>query len=81
MKGSYASFAEAVSLLMKQPRTAKDLAEALGVRRETAYRFLATLKGEGLIYVWRYQRVRGQVAATFAWQPTVCHHADAVRPE
>lgn len=75
-------FAEAIALLMKQPRSAPQLREAMGIKNDDqAHGYIAALRGEGLLYVkeWRRQ-VPGPMVAVYGWQPMVCFHEDASKP-
>ncbi len=79
-----ARFAEAVSLLMKAPRTPSDLASAMGTTNsDQPYRYLRPLRDEGAVYIkeWRSPPPGGgRYAPVYAWQPSVCAHPDAPKP-
>lgn len=76
---------EAVALMVKLPRTAQELAEAMGLDpgHEQAYRYLHAMHGEGLVYVreWVPRGPARQMTALWAWQSDgVAVHPDAPRP-
>ena len=78
-----AKFAEAVSLLMKSPRTPSDLARAMGTTNSAQpYRYIRPLHAEGALYIkdWRPPAVSGRYVPIFAWQPSICAHPDAPKP-
>lgn len=84
MRSNVACFAEAVALLVKQPRTLVELAAAMGHKKDnTARRYVRALRDEGLVYIkeWRWTDSlgRGRPCPVWAWQPSVCEMADAPR--
>ncbi len=84
--GAYLSrFAEAVTFLVKAPRTAADLKEAMGITSGAqAYAYLHALHAEGLVRIAGYRRYEGQRgagAAVYEWQPGVFARSDASRDE
>ncbi len=77
-----ARFAEAIALLVKQPRTPAELKEHLESRSAAqAYAYLDALYDEGLIYVsgWR-KPPHGRMVPVYAWQPSVCAMQDVPQP-
>lgn len=74
--------AEAAALLMKEPRTISELADAMEAsNKDLVYRYIDAFRGEGLVYVkeWR-KHSRGALGAVYAWQSSVCALEDAPRP-
>ena len=80
--GSAARFAAMVALLVKKPRTEREIQIAL---EWTDYRapkaHLQLLRDEGLVYIlsWRKRR-NAKPIATYAWQPSVAECTDAPEP-
>lgn len=70
MKHSTVTFAHAVRLLMSGPRTTRDLADALGVKMDSAMRYTRVLRSVGLIYAadWTTRGRQGPRMAVWAWQ-------------
>lgn len=81
MSVSAAMFAEAAALLIKQPRSAMDIARLMDCKPDTIYKYLGHLKDEGLVYVSGWQTAsNGGIAAIYTWQPAICAMQDAPRP-
>lgn len=73
-RGSHVErWADAVSLLVKAPRTRSELSELTGMGEMAMFRVLHALKGEGLVLQLRDQkagRPRGGVGADiWSWAP------------
>lgn len=80
--GTAARFAALVALLVKAPRTEREiqiLLEWSDYRAPAAH--LKLLRDEGLVYVksWRRRR-NAKPIATYAWQPSVMECPDAPEP-
>lgn len=78
-------FSAIVGFLMKQPRTTKALHELLGVRHSGngVLILLDALRAEGAVYICEWQETGSAVnryVEVYAWQPSICHFADAKRP-
>lgn len=75
-------FAAMAALLVKKPRTVRELADCMGLRSTTTlYRNLEALRAEGLVYIGEWKYTHKAVAAVYAWQPSVCCFTDARRPD
>jgi DNA-binding IclR family transcriptional regulator len=61
----------AVQLLTKKPRTCLELADLLGVSRQTTHRYVSLMVAEGLIEQTgtRRQARSGPAAALYSWVP------------
>lgn len=79
---STAHFADAIALLVKQPRSNGDLWRAMGQAQDNgrASRYLRALHDEGLVYVQAWRMTGAGWVAVWAWQPSVAHFPDAVKP-
>jgi len=80
--GSAARFAAMVALLVKKPRTEKELQHELEYSdRRAVDMHLRLLRDEGLVYIqsWRLRR-KSTALAIYAWQPSVAERTDAPEP-
>lgn len=74
--------AEIAALLVKAPRTAREIADLCDMSVEAAHLYFRALRDEGLVYVAEYLRrcKTGRPAYLYAWQPSVCAMPDAQMP-
>lgn len=82
-EGYAARFAALVALLVKMPRTVKEIQTALGYGdRRSVEMLIHHLRGEGLVYLkeWRQAHRYAKLQAVYAWQPSICEHADTPPP-
>ncbi len=63
-----AALARAVALLMQQPRTAGDLADALGLDIDTCRRWMHELAEAGLVRTCGTRKTARKGAAAFLWE-------------
>jgi hypothetical protein len=72
----------AVALLMKQPRTVRELGQALDLyHADDAAHYIALMHGEGMLYIAQWRQHRSTWTAVYAWQGEgVCAMPDAPRP-
>lgn len=69
-----------VAFMFKQPRTVRELGEALGIDGDTPYRYINALRAESLLYIAEWKQVANTWTAVYAWQPSVAELPDAPRP-
>jgi hypothetical protein len=73
--------AELISMLMKKPQTATEIAEVTGCTLANVGARLRALHAEGLVYVSDWRSVPKGRAKVWAWQTSVCMFEDAPRPK
>lgn len=74
---SLSAFAECCALLLKQPRTVREIGDLMDKERGRVGDWIIVLKAEGLIYISGWQKTNGRDAAVYAWQPSICCYEDA----
>lgn len=82
-EGYAARFAALVALLVKLPRTVKEIQTALGYGdRRSVEMLIHHLRGEGLVYLkeWRQAHRYAKLQPVYAWQPSVCEMPDTPQP-
>lgn len=76
-----AAFAECCALLVKAPRTVREIAELMEIEDRTRVDdWFAVLKSEGLVHIASWQKTAGRAAAVYGWQPSICCYDDAPNP-
>lgn len=83
-KGQLARTADLIALVMKKPRTIRELAELMGVKNHESVRhWIKAFQAEGLVYVtdFPWPAEVGQPAALFAWQAKPFERQDMTQRE
>lgn len=76
--------AQIAALVMAQPRTARDLARALGIplnHPERVMRFVDEAHDLGCVYIKEWAARSNRMVPVFAWQPSLFSMPDAARPD